>query len=313
VANQTDVVISTPRKPVTGVSIIIPCKDEEEGIAQTINEIHGVFAPLDYDYELLVIDDGSTDGSSDIALSSGAHVLRHEMNMGYGNSIMDGIKAARFESIAIIDADGTYPALILPEMLKRLETCNMVVGARLWQEENTTLMALLFRKLLYYVILYLTSVKAPDFNSGLRVFWKKEIELFWGLLCPTFSFTTTMSLLYLITQRQVLFLPIQYFKRQGRSKVHYLRDAIRTLTFVLLIANLFKVYRLVFMLVLSMFAVEVFVAILLGIAGASLATVLACHLAVIGAYIIVMLAFIAMPQTVIYRESLHRHIGQPHD
>jgi polyisoprenyl-phosphate glycosyltransferase len=309
-ADCTEVGSNTPRRPLTGVSLVIPCKNEAGGIGKTVSEIHEVFAKHDWDYEIIVVDDGSSDNSAEEAVAAGAHVLVHERNIGYGSSIMDGINIARFPAVAIMDADGTYPAEELPSMLRRLETSNLVVGARQWREENTTPMALMFRRLLYWVILYLTSQKAPDFNSGLRVFWRDEIRKFQHLLCPTFSFTTTMTLLYMITYRNVQFVPIHYAKRIGRSHVNYFRDALRTLTFVLLIANLFRIYRLTAMVIAMMVAANAFVGLVFWAIGVGAAAAVAWHLVITAAFIFAMMSFNTMLETTIYAGSLHRHDGE---
>lgn len=306
-ANMTDVRSHLAQRPVTGVSVVIPCKNEQNGVGQTVRELHGVFADVPYDYEIIIVDDGSSDESGAEALAAGAHVLVHEKNLGYGASIMDGIKAAKFPAIAIMDADGTYPASMLPSMIDRLVTSDLVIGARQWKQENTTTMALAFRRLLYFVILYLTSVRAPDFNSGLRVFWKEEIEKFWGLLCPTFSFTTTMTLLYLMTLRNVQFMPIDYAKRIGRSKVNYLRDAFRTLTYVLLIANLFKIYRLTLAVILMMVASNAVLGCLLWLVDAGTLAAVVSHIVLTSAFFMAMMAFNTMLETTIYGATLHRH------
>lgn len=306
-ANLTDVRSHLAQRPVTGVSVVIPCKNEQGAVGQTVRELHEAFAATAYDYEIIIVDDGSTDASGQEALEAGAHVLVHEKNIGYGASIMDGIKAAKFPAIAIMDADGTYPATMLQPMLQRLTTSNLVIGARQWKQENTTAMALAFRRLLYFVILYLTSVRAPDFNSGLRVFWKDEIEKFWGLLCPTFSFTTTMTLLYLMTLRNVQFMPIDYAKRIGRSHVHYLRDAFRTLMYVLLIANLFKIYRLTLAVILGMVASNVVLAAFLWLLGVGTVGAVVSHMVLTSAFFMAMMAFNTMLETTIYGATLHRH------
>lgn len=309
-ANTTDVRSHTPRRPIEGVSVVIPCKNEAGGVGQTVRELHEVLGACPYDYEVIIVDDGSSDNSGAEAMEAGAHVLVHERNIGYGASIMDGITAAKYQAIAIMDADGTYPASMLPDMLQRLETGSLVIGARQWKEENTTTMALMFRRLLYWVILYLTSQRAPDFNSGLRVFWKDEIRKFWGLLCPTFSFTTTMTLLYLITLRNVQFMPIDYAKRIGRSHVNYLRDALRTLTYVLLIANLFKIYRLTLLMIVLMILSNGIAGLFLWAFGAGTAFAVIFHMVITAAFLFAMMGFNTMLETTIYSASLHRHASE---
>jgi len=131
-------------------------------------------------------------------------------------------------------------------------------------------MARLFRKLLYFITLYLTSVRALDYNSGFRVFRKHDILDYRQLLCPTFSFTTSHTLLSLLSGKSVFFMPIGYGERVGESKVAYFRDGFKTLSYVFMIANLFQIYRLtlaiiVMMLTANILAIITFQLIPLGI------------------------------------------------
>src|SRR3989339_823055 len=95
--------------PITGVSVIIPCKNEELAVAKTIREVDAALASQNYDYEIIVVDDGSVDNTRDEALAAGARVLCHGINLGYGNAIMNGMAVAKYPVIGILDADGTYP------------------------------------------------------------------------------------------------------------------------------------------------------------------------------------------------------------
>ncbi|MBF0212573.1 MAG: glycosyltransferase family 2 protein [Magnetococcales bacterium] len=243
-ANQTRGGIEFLQAPIHAVSVIIPCKDEENAIHQTIAGIQEAFRESDLDYEIIVVDDGSKDKTQERALEVGARVLVHEINMGYGNSLMDGIRISRYPVVAMLDADGTYDPAELPEMIHALSRHDMVVGQRLWTPENTSLTGRIMRKLLYYVILMLSGVAAPDFNSGFRVFHKHNVLDYRGLLCPTFSFTTTLTVLFLQTSYSVLFKPIEYSKRIGRSKVNYFRDALRTFNYIFAISSVLRPFRI---------------------------------------------------------------------
>lgn len=242
--NTTESRLAYLQGPLTGVSVVIPCKDEEEAVRQTVEEVKQALDTTGLDYEVIVVDDGSADSSGQEALEAGAMVLSHRTNLGYGNAIMNGMSVAKYPVIAILDADGTYPPAMLPRMIELASRHDMVIGQRIWETHNTTRFSLLLRRLLGLVIAYFTSAKAPDFNSGFRVFHKTDILDFRPLLCPTFSFTTSLTLLFLLTHRSVRFLPIEYATRIGSSKVAILRDALRTFAYVFLMANLFQSYRL---------------------------------------------------------------------
>lgn len=234
---------------VKSVSVVIPCKNEEKSISLTVSSVHKTLGELEIDYEIIVVDDGSRDMSQQEALSAGARVLVHDINMGYGNSIMDGIMIAKYPVIAILDADSTYPVSMLPSMIEKASSHDMVIGARSWSQNNTSLLGRFLRKCLYYLIFYFTDQRVPDYNSGLRVFHKHDLLNYRPVLCPTFSFTTSLTLLYLLMARSVFFTEIEYFKRVGYSKVSYFRDAIRTFSYVFIITSLFQPYRLAIMLI----------------------------------------------------------------
>jgi glycosyltransferase involved in cell wall biosynthesis len=243
-ANITKKGIEYLQEPIKGVSVIIPSKNEENAVRLTIEDVIKALDPLGINYEIIVVDDGSTDRTREEALAAGARVLVHSINKGYGNAIMNGMKIANFPVIAIMDADGTYPASMLPAMIEEASRHDMVVGSRLWTGENTSLLGRFFRKALFFLILYFSNVKAKDYNSGFRVFHKLNALDYRPVLCPTFSFTTTLTLLYLLTAKSVLFLPIEYARRIGSSKVSYIRDAVRTFSYVFAITSLFQPYRL---------------------------------------------------------------------
>jgi glycosyltransferase involved in cell wall biosynthesis len=247
--NNTQPGIEYLQERVKSVSVIIPCKNEDKSISITVNKLDKMLGELEIDYEIIVVDDGSTDATQQEALSAGARVLVHDINMGYGNSIMDGIMIAKYPVIAILDGDSTYPISMLPVMIEKASSHDMVIGARSWSQSNTSLLGRFLRKSLYYLILYFTDHRVPDYNSGLRVFHRHDLLNYRPVLCPTFSFTTSLTLLYLLSARSVFFIEIEYLKRVGHSKVSYFRDAIRTFSYVFIIASLFQPYRLAIMLI----------------------------------------------------------------
>ena len=245
----TNVGVEYLQQTVKGVSVIIPCKNEETGIGLTVAAIHAVLKERDVDYEIIVVDDGSSDRTRAVAMAAGARVLVHTINLGYGNSIMDGILIAHYPVVAILDGDGTYPVAQLPMMIDKAASHDMVIGARAWTRHNTSVLGRLLRWSLYYVILYFSNQRAPDYNSGMRVFHKLDTLNYKPILCPTFSFTTTLTLLYLLLARSVVFVDIPYAKRIGTSKVNYVRDAVRTFSYVFVVTSLFQPYRLALLII----------------------------------------------------------------
>lgn len=300
---HTDIVYLQP--PIKAVSVIIPCKDEEQSVRLTVKSITDALNPLDIDYEIIVVDDSSTDKTREEALVAGARVLVHNINMGYGNSIMDGMKIAKYPVIAIMDADGTYPASMLPAMIKEAATHDMVVGSRIWTDDNTSTIGKFLRKALYYVILYFSNIKARDYNSGFRVFHKLNTLDYRPILCPTFSFTTSLTLLYLLMLKSISFMDIEYSKRIGASKVSYVRDAIRTFSYVFVLTSLFQPYRLSLIIILLGFVLNLIVMLLSFLFDINQSLQIGLHIMISLAIVVGAMAINTYPSAKKYLDQLH--------
>jgi hypothetical protein len=98
------------------LSVVIPAYNEEGALRATVEDVRGELEPLGIPYEIIVVDDGSRDATRNEAMASGATVDWNDVNTGYGATLKRGVRRARYEYLAIIDADGTYPARCLPEM-----------------------------------------------------------------------------------------------------------------------------------------------------------------------------------------------------
>jgi glycosyltransferase involved in cell wall biosynthesis len=202
-----------------GVSVVIPAYNEEKGVGPQVESIRLVLSSHRIKHEIIVIDDGSEDRTSEEAVRAGARVFRHLKNRGYGASLKTGIMAAEYEAIAITDADGTYPSDQLPRMLKLLDTADMVVGARTGEKVNIPLVRKPGKLILGWLANRVAGQKIPDLNSGLRVFWRECVEQYFSVLSNKFSFTTTMTLALLADDYRVVYHPINYYQRIGRSKI----------------------------------------------------------------------------------------------
>jgi glycosyltransferase involved in cell wall biosynthesis len=176
------------------ISIVIPAYNEGKGIANTLSELKAMLAEHDIDAEIIIVDDGSSDDTSEIALKSGARVLRHFSNRGYGASLKTGIPAASHRIVVMTDADGTYPSHNIPEMLKALENTDMVVGARTGANVHIPWVRRPAKWLLNKLANYVSGHKIPDINSGLRAFRKEAAIHYFPILPDQFSWTTTITL-----------------------------------------------------------------------------------------------------------------------
>ncbi len=222
------------------VSIIVPAFNEVESIGPVLDLIIRSMSECGGEYELIVVDDGSTDGTARVAETRDVRLLRHEFNQGYGAALKTGIRLARHPLLAIIDADGTYPAEALPQLLESMRECDMAVGARTGPQVAIGFPRRPAKWFLRKLADWQSGSNIPDLNSGLRVFRRDLAERFFGFFPDGFSFTTTITLAALAHGYRVRFLPINYYKRTGKSAIRPLRDFLR---FLLLIIRLTVYFR----------------------------------------------------------------------
>lgn len=216
------------------ISIVIPAYNEENGIVDSVSWVQDVMEKSKYEYEIIVVDDGSTDRTSERVRSTGARVVRQDVNQGYGASLKTGICSAKGDWIVITDADSTYPADRIPDLLRHANDNDMVVGARIGSAAKIPLIRRPAKWVLAQLANYLAETKIPDYNSGLRVFRKSLAERFFKILPQGFSFTTTITLSSLTNGYRVKYIPIEYFKRTGKSKIRPIKD---TYNFAMLIVR----------------------------------------------------------------------------
>jgi len=231
------------------VSIVIPAFNEEPAVRRVIGELREVLRPYGVRAEIIVVDDGSTDGTARAASAAGARVIRHRSNRGYGASLKTGIAAARHDIVLITDADGTYPAEHIPDLLAQMDRNDMVVGARVGRKVHIPLVRRPAKWVLNRLANYLTGARIPDLNSGLRVFRKDVVMQYFPILPDQFSFTTTITLAMHCDKYAVSFVPINYRQRQGRSKI-VPWDAGSFLILILRTSMLFRPLRVMLPVVL---------------------------------------------------------------
>jgi len=215
------------------ISIVVPVLNEETAIPSVLKSIKKTMDDSGFSYEIIVVDDGSTDRSVEMAQNSGVSIqlIKHSTNRGYGAALVSGIKKAKYDWIAITDGDGSYPIEVIPEMLRYTNEYDMVVGARTLNPQQP-LSRGLAKWFLVKLANYLSGERIPDLNSGLRLIRKEAVEKFLRILPNGFSFTTTITLALLTNHYRVKYIPISYHKRIGRSKFRPFED---TLNFIQLI------------------------------------------------------------------------------
>ena len=219
------------------ISVVIPVKDEADSIASVISSVRAALESCNEPHEIVAVDDGSVDGSQEIAQQAGARVVSHGTGRGYGAALKTGIRNARGSTIVIIDGDGTYPAERVPELLAGLEAADMVVGARIRAGACVPILRRPAKWFLTKLASFLSGVSIPDLNSGLRAFRKDVVMPYLGVLPHRFSFTSTITLLMIGDGRSIEYIPIDYHKRAGKSKIvpsdafSFLMLIIRTIMF----------------------------------------------------------------------------------
>jgi len=226
------------------ISIIIPAFNEQESISDVLDAIQQAMAAASIEYEVIVVDDASTDKTLEIVKTKNARIVRHDQNKGYGASLKSGIAKAKHEVIVITDADGTYPAGDIPALFCHMSAdgydYDMIVGARTGKHVKIPLLRKPAKWFLTELANYLTECNIPDLNSGLRVFKKELIKRFLTILPDGFSFTTTLTIAALTNGYLVKFVPINYYERKGQSSIKPLRDFLGFTSLVVRLVVYFK-------------------------------------------------------------------------
>lgn len=236
--------------PIPPFSVLVPCYNEEDAIEQTVDALRKCLGD-GTGYELIIIDDGSTDNSAGVLARLAGNdpsliVVTQDRNRGYGAALKAGVRKARAPLIIITDADGTYPNERLPELIDRAEDADMVVGSRTADDVTYPLIRKIPKTFLRRYSSWLAGKNIPDMNSGMRVFRKDVAERFLSILPDGFSFTTTITLAMLTNHYQVVYVPIGYSARVGRSKIKPIRDTLRFLQLIVRTGMYFAPLRVFF-------------------------------------------------------------------
>jgi glycosyltransferase involved in cell wall biosynthesis len=235
------------------VSVVIPAFNEVESIGDTLAAVQASISESGMVAEIIVVDDGSTDGTAGVvAACPNARLIQHTMNKGYGASLRTGIRQASCETIVIIDADGTYPAEMIPKLVGEIGAFDMAVGARIGEEVHVPSARKPAKWMLNRLAEYVSGTKIPDLNSGLRAFKRDLVVGYFRLLPSGFSFTTTLTLAMLTNDYNVIFIPVNYYERTGRSKIRPVRDTMNFFSLVIRMVLSFRPLR-VFVPVTALF------------------------------------------------------------
>jgi glycosyltransferase involved in cell wall biosynthesis len=221
------------------VTILLPAYNEEQSIGNTIREIKQLYP----DFEILVVDDGSTDRTKDEAIKAGANVWSHPYNIGNGAAIKNGLRFASGEWVLMMDADGQHKPEDIGRLLEYKDKYDMVVGARS-RESKTSWHRDLANLIYNWLASYITKFKVEDLTSGFRLVRNDRVSKFIYLLPNTFSYPTTITMAYLRSGLSLKYVPIRTLKREGKSKIKIFQDGIRFFLIITRIATLFSPFRI---------------------------------------------------------------------
>jgi glycosyltransferase involved in cell wall biosynthesis len=210
------------------VSIILPVYNEVEHLKQEVDRVRSAMDASEYSYEIIIVDDGSSDGSGELALTiPDVRVIRFLQNRGSGSARKAGTTAARGRVTVWTDVDMTYPNDTIPRLVKELDGYDQVVGARTTEEGTMKSLRVPAKWFIRKLASFLAKTKIPDLNSGFRAFRTDVARQYLRHLPPGFSCVTTMTMTFLSGGYSVKYIPIEYGKRAGESKFHPIKDTRR--------------------------------------------------------------------------------------
>ena len=210
------------------VSIILPVYNEVDHLRSEIDRIRAAMDASEYSYEIIVVDDGSKDGSAELAATiDDIELIRFAQNRGSGSARKAGTSAARGRVTVWTDVDMTYPNDEIPQLVKQLEGYDQVVGARTTEEGTMKGLRVPAKWFIRKLASFLAATKIPDLNSGFRAMRTSVARQYLRHLPPGFSCVTTMTMTFLAGGYSVKYIPIEYAKRAGKSKFHPLTDTRR--------------------------------------------------------------------------------------
>jgi len=254
------------------VSIIIPAYNESGAIEEVVRRLREKISEA----EIVVLDDGSDDGTGEIAESAGARVITHQTRLGYGSALTTGIRNTSRPYVLFFDGDGQHSP---DDALRLIEECDgydMVVGARTGDSHRPAKRRP-GKLILKWFANFLAGTKIPDLNSGLRIFRRDTLIRYLHLMPSGFSFSTTSTFAILKSRRRYKFIPITAGKRTGKSTVRQWRHGPSTIMLMMRLTVLFeplKVFVSVSMILVLLFVGSFIVDVTMGGGGISDTTVL---------------------------------------
>ena len=227
------------------LSIIIPCHNEAGNLPGLIADIRKIMDPRPESYEVIVVDDASTDDTAEAAAEAGARVVSHPYNLGNGAAVKAGIRAASGEIVLMMDGDGQHRPEVIPQILENLEQYDLVVGART-SKSHAGVHRFAANTIYNWLASYVTKFRILDLTSGFRGTRRKTALRYLYLLPNTFSYPTTMTMAFLRSGLSLKYIPIDAPPRgQGsKSKIRLFSDGAIFFLIITKIATIFSPFRI---------------------------------------------------------------------
>ena len=219
------------------LSFVIPAKNESQGLPALLHTLTALYPGA----EIVVVDDGSDDGTGDLAQQAHAKVIRHPYSLGNGAAIKSGVRAASRRLVVCLDADGQHAAGDVGRLLEmQTQGYDMVVGARVGAKSQASPWRHLANTVYNLLASWMVGHRIPDLTSGFRVLDRDRFREYLHLLPNGFSYPTTITMAFFRAGYRVGYMPIEVHKRKGKSHIKPLRDGMRFLLIIFKIATLYS-------------------------------------------------------------------------
>ncbi|MFK8047696.1 MAG: glycosyltransferase family 2 protein [Halioglobus sp.] len=227
----------------TDVTIIIPAKNEEQGLALLLPRLKDAYP----DADVLVVDDGSTDDTVEVCSAAGVSVLSHPYSKGNGAAVKSGARAAKTDFIVFMDGDGQHDPDDIKLMMAKLdEGFDLVVGSRSGMDSQASIARWSANAFYNRFASWMVNRNIPDLTSGFRAVNRKKFLSFLYLLPNGFSYPTTSTMAFFRAGYSVGFVPITVAKRLGKSHINLLRDGVRFFLIIFKIGTLYSPLKIYF-------------------------------------------------------------------